>query len=240
MSKYIVISLSLVVGLIGAATIISKPWVTIQHAEPIMVKGYAERKVSADQGSLTVRISEKGADNGEAYEKAGTSLKTVRKLIVDTLGEEAELVELSSSLIETKKLNEKGNRTNEVDYVTATRSLRINSSQVEKLNTMSRQLYDLNGDGIRLTLSGPEFFVSQLDEVKIDLMKRATKNGRDRAEIMAKSSAEKLGSLVSARQGVIQITKPNSTRTSSYGLYDTETIEKVVKLVVTLEFKIGK
>jgi hypothetical protein len=240
MSKYIVISLSLVVGLIGAATIISKPWVTIQHAEPIMVKGYAERKVSADQGSLTVRISEKGADNGEAYEKAGTSLKTVRKLIVDTLGEEAELVELSSSLIETKKLNEKGNRTNEVDYVTATRSLRINSSQVEKLNTMSRQLYDLNGDGIRLTLSGPEFFVSQLDEVKIDLMKRATKNGRDRAEIMAKSSGEKLGSLVSARQGVIQITKPNSTRTSSYGIYDTETIEKVVKLVVTLEFKIGK
>ena len=240
MSKYIVISLSLVVGLIGAATIISKPWVTIQHAEPIMVKGYAERKVSADQGSLTVRISEKGADNGEAYEKAGTSLKTVRKLIVDTLGEEAELVELSSSLIETKKLNEKGNRTNEVDYVTATRSLRINSSQVEKLNTMSRQLYDLNGDGIRLTLSGPEFFVSQLDEVKIDLMKRATKNGRDRAEIMAKSSGEKLGSLVSARQGVIQITKPNSTRTSSYGLYDTETIEKVVKIVVTLEFKIGK
>jgi hypothetical protein len=240
MSKYIVISLSLVVGLIGAATIISKPWVTIQHAEPIMVKGYAERKVSADQGSLTVRISEKGADNGEAYEKAGTSLKTVRKLIVDTLGEEAELVELSSSLIETKKLNEKGNRTNEVDYVTATRSLRINSSQVEKLKTMSRQLYDLNGNGIRLTLSGPEFFVSQLDEVKIDLMKRATKNGRDRAEIMAKSSGEKLGSLVSARQGVIQITKPNSTRTSSYGLYDTETIEKVVKLVVTLEFKIGK
>ena len=239
MNKSILIPISVVVGLIGAATIISKPWVTIQHAEPIMVKGYAEREVSADQGSLTVRISEKGADNGEAYEKAGTSLETVRKLIVDTLGEEAELVELSSSLIETKKLNEKGNRTNEVDYVTATRSLRINSSQVEKLNTMSRQLHDLNGDGMRLTLSGPEFFVSQLDEVKIDLMKRATKNGRDRAEIMAKSSGEKLGSLVSARQGVIQITKPNSTRTSSYGLYDTETIEKVVKLVVTLEFKIG-
>jgi len=53
---------------------------------------------------------------------------------------------------------------------------------------MSRQLYDLNGEGIRLTLSGPEFFVFKLDEVKIDLMKRATKNGRERAEIMAKSS----------------------------------------------------
>ena len=177
MNKSILIPISVVVGLIGAATIISKPWVTIQHAEPIMVKGYAEREVRADQGSLTVRISEKGTDNGEAYEKAGTSLETVRKLIVDTLGEEAELVELSSSLSETKKLNEKGNRTNEVDYVTATRSLRVNSSQVEELKVMSRQLYDLNGEGIRLTLSGPEFFVSKLDEVKIDLMQRATQNG---------------------------------------------------------------
>ena len=239
MNKNILIPLSMVVGLIGAAFLISKPWVTIQHAEPIMVKGYAESEVSADQGSLTVRISEKGEGNGEAYDKAGESLDTVRALVNEVLGEEVEMVELSSSLSETKKLNEKGNRTNEIEYVTATRSVRVNSEKVEDLDRLSRKLYDLNGKGIRLTLSGPDFFVSHLDEVKIDLMKRATKNGRDRAEIMAKSSGEKLGSLVSARQGVIQITKPNSTRTSSYGIYDTETIEKVVKLVVTLEFKIG-
>ena len=239
MNKNIWIALSVVVGLIGAATIISKPWVTIQHAEPIMVKGYAESEVSADQGSLTVKISEKGADNGEAYQKAGESLEKVRELVSKVLEEDVEMVELSSSLSETKKLNEKGNRTNEVEYVTATRSLRVNSPSVKDLESLSRKLYDLNGKGIRLTLNGPDFYVSGLDEVKIDPMKRATKNGRERAEIMAKSSGEKLGSLVSARQGVIQITKPNSTRTSSYGIYDTETIEKVVKLVVTLEFKIG-
>ena len=49
MNKSILIPVALVVGLIGAATIISKPWVTIQHAEPIMVMGYAEREVMADQ-----------------------------------------------------------------------------------------------------------------------------------------------------------------------------------------------
>jgi hypothetical protein len=204
-----------------------------------MVKGYAEEEVSAGQGSLTVKISEKDDSNGGAYQKAGESLEMVRQLILDTLGNEVEVVELSSTLSETKKLNDKGNRTNEIEYVTATRSLRVNSEKVRELEILSRKLYDLNGQGIRLTLSGPDFFVSGLEEVKVDLMKRATENGRNRAEIMAKSSGEKLGSLVSARQGVIQITKPNSTRTSSYGIYDTETIEKVVKLVVTLEFKIG-
>jgi hypothetical protein len=239
MNKNFFLPLSLLVGLIGSALVISKPWVTIQHAEPIMVKGYAEEEVSAGQGSLTVKISEKDDSNGGAYQKAGESLEMVRQLILDTLGNEVEVVELSSTLSETKKLNDKGNRTNEIEYVTATRSLRVNSEKVRELEILSRKLYDLNGQGIRLTLSGPDFFVSGLEEVKVDLMKRATENGRNRAEIMAKSSGEKLGSLVSAKQGVIQITKPNSTRTSSYGIYDTETIEKVVKLVVTLEFKIG-
>ena len=108
------ISLSVVVGLIGAATIISKPWVTIQHAKPIMVKGYAESEVSADQGSLTAKISEKGANKGEAYQKAGESLEKVRELVGKVLEEDVEMLELSSSLSETKKLNDKGNRTNEV------------------------------------------------------------------------------------------------------------------------------
>jgi hypothetical protein len=45
MNKNILIPFSVVVGLVGAAFIISKPWVTIQHAEPIMVKGYAESEV---------------------------------------------------------------------------------------------------------------------------------------------------------------------------------------------------
>ena len=62
--------------------------------------------------------------------------------------------------------------------------------RVKKLKEMSRKLYDLNAEGIRLTLSGPEFFVSKLDEVKIDLMKKELQNGRDRAKIMAKSSGE--------------------------------------------------
>ena len=55
-----------------------------------------------------MRISEKGDDNGRAYEKAGESLDAVRVLVEEVLGENLEMVVLSSSLSETKKLNEKG------------------------------------------------------------------------------------------------------------------------------------
>ena len=81
----------------------------------------------------------------------------VKGLLAEALGEEAEILELSTSISETKKLNEKGNRTNEIDYYVVSRSLRVNTSKVRKLGDLSRKLYDLNTKGIRLTLDGPDF-----------------------------------------------------------------------------------
>ena len=108
------------------------------------------------------------------------------------------------------------------------------------MKALGRKLYDLNQEGIRINLRGPDFYVSHLDEVKLELVRQATENGKQRATLMAQSSDEKLGTLVSAKQGVIQITKKNSSETSSWGIYDTETIDKVVKLVVTLEYAIDR
>jgi len=45
---------------------------------------------------------------------------------------------------------------------------------------------------------------------------------------------------VSATQGVFQITAPNSTEVSDYGSYDTSTIEKTVKAVVSCEFSVSR
>lgn len=43
------------VAMIGSALIVAKPWVTVRHAQPIMVKGYAESLVTADSATLTDR-----------------------------------------------------------------------------------------------------------------------------------------------------------------------------------------
>ena len=49
-----------------------------------------------------MKISEKGADNGEAYQKAGESLEKVRELVSKVLEQDVEMVELSSSLTRPK------------------------------------------------------------------------------------------------------------------------------------------
>ena len=43
--------------------------------------------------------------------------------------------------------------------------------------------------------------------------------------------------VISASQRIFQITKPKSTQTSSWGMYDISSIEKKVRAVVTMEFR---
>jgi hypothetical protein len=59
-----------------------------------------------------------------------------------------------------------------------------------------------------------------------------------RAEELAKNSGSEVGKLKYASQGVFQITPVNSTDVSDYGIYDTTTIEKSIKAVVTIEYSI--
>ena len=236
--KTSVVAFSSILGMILAAVIISKPWVTIHHTKPIVVKGYAERGVTSDSGSLTASVVQTGPSSSDAYAEAGRSLDRVKELLVGELGEAAELVELKSQISEIQKVDANGRRTNEVDFYRVSRQVRVSTADVEGLARVGRLLFDLNGEGLRVNVSGPEFFVSSLEDVKLALLSEATDNGKKRAEALASNSGERLGALVSARQGVIQITKKNSGQTSSYGIYDTETIDKVVKLVVTLEFEI--
>ncbi len=66
----------------------------------------------------------------------------------------------------------------------------------------------------------------------------ATEDGYRRALALAEGSKGKVGALISAQQGVFQITEQHSTDTSGYGEYDTSTIEKTAKAVVTLEYAI--
>ena len=205
-----------------------------------MVKGYAETTVKADAGSLTVEVVQTGQTNSKAYEEAGQALTQVKNIVSEALPVDLEMNELKTAVKEVTKIDENGRRTNEIDYYTVTRSIRINTKDVQNLKALGRKLYDLNQEGIRINLRGPDFYVSHLDKVKLELVRRATENGKQRATLMAQSSGEKLGTLVSAKQGVIQITKKNSSETSSWGIYDTETIDKVVKLVVTLEYAIDR
>jgi hypothetical protein len=54
---------------------------------------------------------------------------------------------------------------------------------------------------------------------------------------MTKAVGGKVGAITSVKAGPIQVTTPDSTMTSDYGMYDTSSIAKTVTATVTVTFK---
>ena len=57
-----------------------------------------------------------------------------------------------------------------------------------------------------------------------------------RAKVLVDATGGKLGGLRDVNVGVFQITAPNSTEVSDYGVYDTSTLRKDVTAVVNVTF----
>ena len=77
--------------------------------------------------------------------------------------------------------------------------------------------------------------------MKADLLAEATRNAFERAETLAKGSGSRVGALQSASQGVIKILARGQVDNSDYGRdYDTSSIQKTMRAVVSLEYAIDR
>jgi len=100
---------------------------------------------------------------------------------------------------------------------------------------------ELNLQGWDVTPGYVRFYYpsDKLDQLKVSLLAEASRSARERANQFALNSGTKVNRLLNARQGVFQVTAPNSSDISDYGTYDTSSIEKVVKIVVTMTYGVG-
>jgi uncharacterized protein len=221
-----------------ASIIVSRPWIAFRKIEPVKVTGYAELPVSSDIGILEATVTFTSGSLPSAYEGAAKNLEKLKAIVAQMALQDTTVQELASYVEEIVRLTPEGHRSNVIDYYAVKRTIQVESKEVRKMDALSRAIYDLSASGMRITVSGPRYLVSDLGDAKLELVRLATMNGMDRARTIAKHAKARLGKLVSARQGVIQITTQNSTETSDWGTYDTSTVDKVAKVTVHLELEI--
>jgi hypothetical protein len=238
--KMSIVAVILALGLILSSSILSKFLVSIRHEKAITVKGYAETEVVSDIGKFTCTCRVRGTTLKESYEK----LQKDRTAVLDYLKRNGVAApEIAMDTIDTSRINkrnEAGNETNEIEFYDARQTFVMTSSNVQLIKDVSGNIAELIKDGIDISVCAPEFLVSDLKDTKVKLLAKATDDGYHRAMALAENSRAKVGALVSAEQGVLQITKRHSTDTSGGGAYDTSTIEKTVKAVVTMEYMIER
>lgn len=208
----------------------------------VQVTGYAERSFKSDQASWTAeftRFSEKLQD-------ASTALKQDAEMIANFLKEKGfKPEEISFSAVEITKEYDYANCESGESYRSKFKGYRlfqkvtIQSSKVEAVDNISREISDLIEKGVEITSFPPLYYYSKLNELKLELIAEASKNARDRALKICEQTGGRVKKPLSVKVGVFQITDKNSNAEYSWGgTYDLEAKEKTATITVKVEFEI--
>ncbi|MDA2919718.1 SIMPL domain-containing protein [Desulfobacterota bacterium AH_259_B03_O07] len=235
----LLLGIFLAAGIVVATFVIAKTIERVKFQnQRIQVKGFAERTITSDiavwKGQITVRSPELVS----AYNKLQADVEKVLSYLGEQ-GIKKEDVGVSSvSTIVQYKKTEKGMATNIIDGYVLGQTVELTSSDVSLIAQIAAGSTSLIKEGIEFSSYAPQYFYTKLDDMKIELLGEATKNALMRAGVLAKNSGSEIGTLKYASQGVFQITPVYSTQVSDYGVYNTTTIEKSIKAVVTIEYSI--
>jgi hypothetical protein len=239
---FLALGVALALGLVLAAWIVASSLERIKLAgDKITVKGYAEEKVVSDAGTWRAIVSARAPDLATAYGKLDADSARVAKYIESVAGADAKALQQGTVTTQTVyEFGPGGVQTGRVLGYELSRQFEFSSKNVAQIGTIATGASRLISDGVAINAMPPQYFFTDLNAVKVRLIGAATKDSLLRAQQFAANSGVTVGPLRSASQGVFQITSPNSTETADYGSYDTSTIQKLVKAVVTVEYAVTR
>lgn len=118
-------------------------------------------------------------------------------------------------------------------------TLVIESKEVEKVEKISREITELLNQGITFYSQPPRYYYTQLESLKLEMVAKATEDGRIRAERIAENSNSSLGDLITANMGIFQITGQNSGEDYSWGgTFNTAAKNKTASITMKLSFEV--
>lgn len=119
-------------------------------------------------------------------------------------------------------------------------SLDVSTTQIDVVEAAARRLGSLLERGIAVAAEPLRYISTDLDEAKLQALREATADARNRASILVEGLGGKLGGMRATSQGVFQITPRNSTEVSDYGVNDTSTRSKDVTAVISATFAVRR
>jgi len=235
-NKHIIIaSLILAFSLIISVLIYSNNLFRIQSLDnTLVVKGSSTKIVTSDLVKLKTNFTRivYASDLKKGYALMETDEEKVVNFLRENNITENEYEISPISMYEQYSYKEDGGETK----YSLSQQIIITSTDLEKVKTLSQKASDLIKLDVIYQTNALEYYYTKLPEERVNLLPAAVLDAKKRAEAIAESTDNKVGSLKSADMGVVQIMQPNSTDISSYGSYDTSTIEKEIMITINANF----
>lgn len=209
-----------------------------QANDVLVVTGSAKRPIRSDYLIWTLSVSSQQPTAREAYRDLTAQMAQIRAYLKEQQVPEDAITTKAIETMSIPELTPNGQETGQILAYRLTQRLEIRSSDVDRYTELSKRSAELIERGINLVSEPPQYLYTGLDKLRVEMMAEAAKDAKARAEAIAGSTGNRVGTVRDAKTGVFQITARNSTDVSDSGIYDTSSIEKDITAVVSVTFGI--
>ena len=231
---------ALAIGLVLASIICG--WAFVkgkQGDQTITVTGSARKRIKSDLVIWKAGVSYQAPVLADAYRSLSENVPRVKSYLVGKGIPENEITVSSISSQTLHARDSDGQDTGQITGYSLRQELEVRSNDVDKIAKIAREATELINQGILLESMAPEYHYTKLGEEKITMLAEAAKDAKKRAEQVAESTNSSIGSVRTARMGVLQITPADSNDVSDSGMNDTSSLDKDITAVVNLSFEIS-
>ena len=207
--------------------------------EAITVTGSAKKRIKSDLVVWNAGVSVESPQLSSAYQQLSGDIPKIKQYLIGKGIPEDQMTVSSISTTKLHKQDKDGIETSEVTGYSLSQSIEVRSNDVEKIAQVAREATELINQGILIDSGAPQYYYTKIGDLKIEMLGEAAKDAKTRAEQIASSTGNSIGSVRSARMGVLQITASDSTAVSDSGIFDTTTIDKDMTAVVNISFAVN-
>ena len=231
---------ALAIGLVLASIIGGYSFVKGKRGDQtIVVTGSARKRIKSDLVIWRSGVSYQATTLADAYRSLSESVPRVKSYLLSKGIPENEITvsSISSQTLHAKTSN--GEETVQFTAYSLKQELEVHSNDVEKIAQIARQATELINQGILIESMAPEYHFTKLGDLKIEMLAEAAKDAKARAQQIAQSTGSSVGSVRTARMGVLQITPADSNEVSDSGMNDTTSLWKDITAVVNIGFAVS-
>ena len=206
--------------------------------QTITVTGSARRRIKSDLVVWKAAVSYQTPTLADAYRSLSDTVPRVKAYLI---GKGIAENQITVSSISSQTLHGKtsgGEETAEITGYSLKQELEVRSTDVDKIAQVAREATELINQGILIESMPPAYLYTKLGDLKVEMLAEAAKDAKVRAQQIAQSTGGSIGSVRTARMGVLQITAADSTEVSDSGMNDTSSLDKDITAVVNIGFAV--
>lgn len=207
------------------------------RSDVVTVTGSAKQRIVSDYAIWDASITAQSDSAATAASELAAWTGKVRAFL---LAQGIRAGELSVQPVSTQTVTPPSSGyTNKVSGYQLTRTFEVRSGRVQAVADAAEASSKLLAQGIPLSAQPLQYVFAKLAKLRPALLAAATRDAQERARVLVGATGGTLGGIRGVNVGVFQVTSPNSTQVSDYGVYDTSTLRKDVTAVVNVTFALG-